>query len=140
MRMRSIGVGNVAVLHPVPGTSGNVCTQHIQSHSSKQRGLSMTLFLFLWYCRAILCRQTYRFAVRCIRYFREEMKARNVYVINKLRWDHRALKNVPSALRDHNRNGGRKYEFPENVGGLNQCLTPKPVPGVLSPFANLCLP
>eukprot|EP00903_Cladosiphon_okamuranus_P009418 g8982.t1 len=48
-------------------------------------------------------------------YFREEMKARNVYVINKLRSDRRALKNVPSALRDHNRNGGRKYQFPENI-------------------------
>ena len=46
------------------------------------------------------------------------MKARNVYVINKLRWDRRALKNVPSALRDHNKNGGRKYEFPENVRAL----------------------
>lgn len=50
-----------------------------------------------------------------IRYFREEMTARNVYVINKLRWDRRALQNVSSALRDYNNTGGRTYDFPENV-------------------------
>lgn len=49
------------------------------------------------------------------RYFKEEMTARNVYVINKLRWDRRALKNVASALKDYNQTGGRKYDFPETV-------------------------
>ncbi len=49
------------------------------------------------------------------RYFRAEMTARNVYVINKLRWDRHDSMTVASALRDHNLNGGRKYEFPENV-------------------------
>lgn len=43
------------------------------------------------------------------------MTARNVYVINKLGWDRRALQDVPSALRDYNSTGGRKYDFPENV-------------------------
>ncbi|CAM9943461.1 unnamed protein product [Ectocarpus sp. 6 AP-2014] len=49
-------------------------------------------------------------------YFKEEMTARNVYVINKLRWDRRALNNVASALKDYNRTGGRKYDFPETTG------------------------
>ncbi|CAM9837831.1 unnamed protein product [Ectocarpus sp. 12 AP-2014] len=49
------------------------------------------------------------------KYFKEEMTTRNVYVINKLRWDRRALKNVASALKDYNRTGGRKYDFPETI-------------------------
>lgn len=49
------------------------------------------------------------------RYFKEEMTARNVYVIRKLRWDRSAHKNVASALKDYNQTGGRKYDFPESV-------------------------
>ena len=71
-----------------------------------------TMLLQLFFCRRL-------------RYFREEMKARNVYVINKLRWDHRALKNVPSALRHHNQSGGRKYEFPKKV---RKCLSQLSLP------------
>ncbi|CAM9252367.1 unnamed protein product [Pylaiella littoralis] len=48
-------------------------------------------------------------------YFREEMTARNVYVINKLGWDRRALQDVPSTLREYNSTRGRKYDFPENI-------------------------
>lgn len=55
-----------------------------------------------------------------VRYFREEMTARNVYVINKLGWDRRALQDVPSTLREYNSTRGRKYDFPENVCAINK--------------------
>lgn len=51
---------------------------------------------------------------RC-RYFRDELKARNVFVINKLRWDRRALKSVGPVLRHFNRNNRHKFQFPKNV-------------------------
>lgn len=55
-----------------------------------------------------------------VRYFRDEMTARNKYVINKLGWDRRAFQNVPSTLRDYNSTGSRKYDFPENVSAIMQ--------------------
>lgn len=51
---------------------------------------------------------------RC-RYFRDEMIARNVFVINKLRWDRRANKSVGPVLKHFNRNSRRKFHFPKNV-------------------------
>lgn len=43
------------------------------------------------------------------------MKARNKYVIGKLRSERHAFKDVAATLRDHNRTNGQKYDFPKNV-------------------------
>ncbi|CAM9383604.1 unnamed protein product, partial [Scytosiphon promiscuus] len=48
-------------------------------------------------------------------YFREEVTARNVYVIDKLRLGHRPTKNVASILRAINGTDGRKFDFPKHV-------------------------
>jgi len=69
------------------------------------------------------------------------MTARNVYVINKLRWDRHARKNATSALRDHNRNGGRKYDFPENVSVccVSECHAQPDENMAYAAFSTFCL-
>lgn len=50
------------------------------------------------------------------RYFRDEMTARNVHVINKLRSNtQRVPKKVSDTLRCHNQTAGLKYSFPRDV-------------------------
>lgn len=51
-------------------------------------------------------------------YFKNEVTERNIYVINKLRnvaTAGRALTAVSTTLRNHNQNGGRKFDFPDDV-------------------------